>query len=143
MESTVFMAKKSSLKKTVNVEFIGAVFDSINCIGNYEVPGQTLKHRGQSGMHLYGGFLTGEDFRIRIYVPTSIYDHQTAQILAYEAKTSSEIPKRSEKLVALERVRLESMPVWDNEACALVLNKRDDARIIRAANKLEKKLSEG
>nr|MBA4405438.1 hypothetical protein [Nanoarchaeum sp.] len=139
------MAKIVIGKKAKGSERVEAVVNSINGIGNYEVPGQTLKHRGESGMHLYNGYLTGDvPHRIRIYVPTTIYDNQTAQILAYESATSSsEIPTEPEKLVALERVPLMSMPKWINGAGILLLNKRDEIYVNRAANALEKKLVEG
>jgi len=139
------MTKINIDRKATGREIVEAVCDSFSCIGDYEVPGQTLKHRGEPGMHLYSGCITGAGpHRIRIYVPTDVYGRKAAQILAYEPATlTSEVPTESEKLVAVKRVPLRSMPKWNVPIQALTLSRRDERDVIRAANELEAKLSEG
>ncbi len=116
------------------------VMDEFNGIGRYEFPGQTLEHRDEPGMHFYSGAIVGDGpHRIRIYVPTRIYDKQIAQILAYETVHGSCLPEEPEKLVAVERVRLRSMPRWEIDS--LKLSIRDHRNVVKAARDLEAKLS--
>ena len=128
-------------KKATGREIIKAVSNGFNGIGRYETPRQTLEHRGEPGMHLYSGCITGDGpHRIRIYVPTTIYDHKIAQILAYETSGSNCMPTDAEKLVAVERVPLRSMPRWDTSLQALILSRVDERNVIQAANELERGL---
>jgi hypothetical protein len=144
-DSLFSMTKVHINRKATGREITEAVVGSFNCIGDYEVPGQTLEHRGEPGMHLYSGCITGAGpHRIRIYVPTDVYGRKAAQILAYEPATlNCEVPTEPEKLVALTRVSLRSMPRWDAPLQTLLLSRRDERNVIRAVNELEEKLSEG
>jgi hypothetical protein len=126
----------------VHKELVKRVSDRFDGIGRYEVPGTTLEKKGEPGMHIYSGCISGDGpHRIRIYVPTRIYDKQIAQILAYETTGAHCSPTEAEKLVAIGRVKLRSMPQYDMPTNTLKLSRRDHRNVIIAAKDLEAKLS--
>jgi len=135
-----FMAKIKIDNKAKGSEIIKAVVDRFNNIGRYEVPGTTLEKHESPGLHFYSGCIAG-GHRIRIYVPTRVYDRKIAQILAYETSGGSNLPGEAEKLVAVERVKLKSMPRYDVPSNSLVLSRRDHRNVVKVARDLEAKLS--
>jgi hypothetical protein len=109
-------------------------------VGEFEIPAPTLEHKGEPGMHLYSGCTLGSH-RFRIYIPTTIYDGNNAQIRVYESETAeSELPSKPEKVVAARDVPMSSFAWWDAPLQTLVMGEEDETNIIDTAKNLEREL---
>lgn len=80
-------------------------------------------------MDLLSGFKDIK-YRIRTYVPTTVYDDNVGVVKAYRGK----------RLVGREYFRLQSLPVYDRALRTLVVNKAGMKVIRRTEDSLLKKL---
>ena len=106
-----------------------------------EIPG---KVKDFSGMRKYTGYLTSE-YRYHVYVPTTIFDPQSAIIRAYKPKNvakdaGKQFTHTPELIVEEEWVKLALLPRWNVEYQCLELSRADQRKVNKALNNLEKKL---
>ena len=104
-----------------------------------EIPPRTISG---TGMRLYGGYMI-HDLRIRTYVPTTIFDPQSAEIRVYKVVNhQDQFPKHREEQLAVKYVRLHSMPKWNMGAQCLELSAKDTRAVESKCSKLERKFTE-
>ena len=105
-----------------------------------ELPGMVLPD--EPTMHLYAGYMTSH-YRIRTYVPTTIFDSLVAVIKVYQLDgISKQSPDEPELVVAVENVQLRHLPIWDIEGQCITLHSKDERAVLKATKKLERMLEE-
>lgn len=100
-----------------------------------EIPGAIAD---DSGMRKYLGYMKHN--RYHVYVPTTIFDLKCAVIKVYEVEYPGVIFPHPETVIGQKYVPLASMPVWNHVFQCLKLSRRDEQKVIKALENLEKKL---
>ncbi|MBI4141008.1 hypothetical protein HY485_04190 [Candidatus Woesearchaeota archaeon] len=101
-----------------------------------EVPGAI---EDDGGMRQYYGYM--KHHRYHVYVPTTIFDPKAALIRVYKVENhSKQLPDSPEEIIGQKWVLLKSLPTWDSDYRCFHLSRRDEKKIRRAVDNLERKL---